>query len=181
MSYQNILNGIIFHFQLQYLDIESPNPDGTVDRRTTIRQPQQMCLGPNFTLHRNSAIQAGVAQIFDRILVEMSVKMKRLNLDRAELTCLRGIILFNPGLRYRLTCKCNLINSDNFRYSWTEMSTRSWYLQRKGEHSYVTVIVQHQFNLRKFVWNCRRRVHIIFKNSARADLCNESLNDLNIS
>ncbi|CAD7088564.1 unnamed protein product [Hermetia illucens] len=84
---------------IEYLDIESPNPDGTVDRRTTIRQPQQMCLGPNFTLHRNSAIQAGVAQIFDRILVEMSVKMKRLNLDRAELTCLRGIILFNPDIR----------------------------------------------------------------------------------
>lgn len=56
-----------------------------------------MCLGPNFTLHRNSAHQAGVAMIFDRILSELSVKMKRLNIDRAELTCLKAIILFNPG------------------------------------------------------------------------------------
>lgn len=56
-----------------------------------------MCLGPNFTLHRNSANQAGVAPIFDRILSELSVKMKRLNIDRAELTCLKAIILFNPG------------------------------------------------------------------------------------
>lgn len=56
-----------------------------------------MCLGPNFTLHRNSAHQAGVAPIFDRILSELSVKMKRLSIDRAELTCLKAIILFNPG------------------------------------------------------------------------------------
>lgn len=56
-----------------------------------------MCLGPNFTLHRNSANQAGVSQTFDRILSELSVKMKRLNIDRAELTCLKAIILFNPG------------------------------------------------------------------------------------
>uniref|UniRef100_A0A1B0CMQ0 Nuclear receptor subfamily 2 group B member 4 n=2 Tax=Lutzomyia longipalpis TaxID=7200 RepID=A0A1B0CMQ0_LUTLO len=62
-------------------------------------QPQLMCLGPNFTLHRNSAQQAGVAPIFDRILSELSVKMKRLNMDRAELGCLKAIILFNPDIR----------------------------------------------------------------------------------
>lgn len=89
---------------IDYLDIECQNPDGTVDRRTPIRQPQQMCLGPNFTLHRNSAIQAGVAPIFDRILSELSVKMKRLNIDRSELACLKAIILFNPDIR-GLKCK----------------------------------------------------------------------------
>lgn len=56
-----------------------------------------MCLGPNFTLHRNSAHQAGVAPIFDRILSELSVKMKRMKMDRSELICLKAIILFNPG------------------------------------------------------------------------------------
>lgn len=81
----------------QYLDSERTNADGTIDRRAPVRQPQLMCLGPNFTLHRNSAQSAGVAVIFDRILSELSVKMKRLNLDRAELTCLKAIILFNPG------------------------------------------------------------------------------------
>lgn len=84
---------------IEYLDIESPNPDGSVDRRTPIRQPQQMCLGSNFTLHRNSAMQAGVAAIFDRILSELSVKMKRLNVDQSELSCLKAIILFNPDIR----------------------------------------------------------------------------------
>lgn len=82
---------------MQYLDSERTNADGTIDRRAPLRQPQLMCLGPNFTLHRNSAQSAGVAPIFDRILSELSVKMKRLNLDRAELTCLKAIILFNPG------------------------------------------------------------------------------------
>lgn len=62
-----------------------------------VRQPQLMCLGPNFTLHRNSAQQAGVAPIFDRILSELSIKMKRLDIDKSELSCLKAIILFNPG------------------------------------------------------------------------------------
>lgn len=79
------------------MDAERTNADGTIDRRAPVRPPQLMCLGPNFTLHRNSAHQAGVAPIFDRILSELSVKMKRLSIDRAELTCLKAIILFNPG------------------------------------------------------------------------------------
>lgn len=83
---------------LQFLDQERTNADGSIDRRAPVRPPQLMCLGPNFTLHRNSAHQAGVAPIFDRILSELSVKMKRLNIDRAELTCLKAIILFNPGM-----------------------------------------------------------------------------------
>lgn len=81
----------------QYLDDERTNPDGSIDRRAAYRQPQQLCLGPNFALHRNSAQQAGVVAIFDRILSELSVKMKRLNIDKAELTCLKSIILFNSG------------------------------------------------------------------------------------
>lgn len=79
------------------MDQERTHADGSVDCRAPVRPPQLMCLGPNFTLHRNSAHQAGVAMIFDRILSELSVKMKRLNIDRAELTCLKAIILFNPG------------------------------------------------------------------------------------
>lgn len=87
----------MFASYFQFLDQERTNADGTIDRRAPVRPPQLMCLGPNFTLHRNSAHQAGVAPIFDRILSELSVKMKRMNIDRAELTCLKAIILFNPG------------------------------------------------------------------------------------
>lgn len=81
----------------QYLDAERTNPDGSIDRRAPVRPPQLMCLGPNFTLHRNSAQQAGVVAIFDRILSELSVKMNRLGIDKAELSCLKAIILFNSG------------------------------------------------------------------------------------
>nr|QOE77677.1 ultraspiracle isoform A [Sitodiplosis mosellana] len=89
---------------IEFLDQERTNADGSIDRRAPVRPPQLMCLGPNFTLHRNSAHQAGVAPIFDRILSELSVKMKRLSIDRAELTCLKAIILFNPDIR-GLKCK----------------------------------------------------------------------------
>ena len=80
----------------QYIETERP-PDGRNDGRVTIRQPQLMCLGPNFTLHRNSAQQAGVDSLFDRILCELAIKMKRLDVNRAELGILKAIILFNSG------------------------------------------------------------------------------------
>lgn len=76
------MNLISFHTHLQYLESG---------------MPEQMCLGPNFTIHRNSAMQAGVVGIFDRVLSELSVKMKRIGLDRAELSCLKAVILFNAG------------------------------------------------------------------------------------
>jgi nuclear receptor subfamily 2 group B member 4 len=60
-------------------------------------QPQQMCLGPSYTLGRNMAVQAGVAQIFDRVMSELSLKIKRLDIDQTELACLKAIIVFNPG------------------------------------------------------------------------------------
>jgi nuclear receptor subfamily 2 group B member 4 len=60
-------------------------------------QPQQMCFGPSYTLGRNMAVQAGVAQIFDRVMSELSLKIKRLDIDQTELACLKAIIVFNPG------------------------------------------------------------------------------------
>ncbi|XP_040171646.1 protein ultraspiracle homolog isoform X2 [Anopheles arabiensis] len=83
---------------MEYIETERP-PDGRNDGRVTIRQPQLMCLGPNFTLHRNSAQQAGVDSLFDRILCELAIKMKRLDVNRAELGILKAIILFNSDIR----------------------------------------------------------------------------------
>ncbi|XP_053696910.1 protein ultraspiracle homolog isoform X1 [Sabethes cyaneus] len=80
---------------MEYIETER-SPDGT---RVMIRQPQQLCLGPGFTLHRNSALQAGVDTLFDRILCELGIKMKRLDVTRAELGVLKAIILFNPDIR----------------------------------------------------------------------------------
>ncbi|KAL5288645.1 RXRA family protein [Megaselia abdita] len=81
------------------LDIESQNLDGSFERRIKFAQPQQMWFDTNFTYHRNSAAQAGVVAIFDRILSELSIKMKRLNMDEGDLSCLKAIILFNPDIR----------------------------------------------------------------------------------
>lgn len=58
-----------------------------------------MWFDTNFTYHRNSAVQAGVCPMFDRILQELSIKMKRLNMDQGDLSCLKAIILFNPDIR----------------------------------------------------------------------------------
>lgn len=56
-----------------------------------------MCLGPNYTLGRSTAQQAGVSHMFDRILNELSLKLKRLDVDQSEIACIKGIILLNSG------------------------------------------------------------------------------------
>ncbi|KAH8418980.1 hypothetical protein KR222_010975 [Zaprionus bogoriensis] len=73
--------------------------DSAFERCSPALQPQQLFLNQSFSYHRNSATKAGVQVIFDRILSELSVKMKRLNLDRRELSCLKAIILYNPDIR----------------------------------------------------------------------------------
>lgn len=82
-------------FFQQYIENDRRNPDGSFERRAI--QPQQMCLGPNYTLGRNMAVQAGVVQIFDRVMSELSLKIKRLDIDQTELAFLKAIIVFNPG------------------------------------------------------------------------------------
>lgn len=84
---------------VEYIEVEYIMDTTTNEKRAVWRQPQLMCIGPNFTLHRNSAQQGGVVPIFDRILTELSVKMKKLNIDRSELCCLKSIILLNSDLR----------------------------------------------------------------------------------
>nr|WIM36152.1 ultraspiracle [Pyrrhocoris apterus] len=56
-------------------------------------------LGPGVTVSRNTADQAGVDIIFDRVLTELVSKMREMEMDKAELGCLRAIILYNPEVR----------------------------------------------------------------------------------
>lgn len=42
-------------------------------------------------------LQAGLVHIFDRVVSEIVGKMRDMKVDRAELGCLKAIILFNPG------------------------------------------------------------------------------------
>lgn len=62
-------------------------------------------LTTGITLHRNSAQQAGVGPIFERVLTELVLKMKVMKMDKTELGCLRAIILFNPEVRGLKNCQ----------------------------------------------------------------------------
>lgn len=39
----------------------------------------------------------GLDGIFDRVLSELVAKMKEMKMDKAEIGCLRAIVLYNPG------------------------------------------------------------------------------------
>ncbi|XP_015788497.1 retinoic acid receptor RXR-alpha-B [Tetranychus urticae] len=57
-------------------------------------------LATGLVVHRNSAHQAGVGAIFDRVLTELVAKMRELKMDKTELGCLRSIVLFNPEAKH---------------------------------------------------------------------------------
>lgn len=59
----------------------------------------RISLGTGVTVCRNTANQAGIETIFDRVLTELVSKMREMKMDKAELGCLRTIILYNPEVR----------------------------------------------------------------------------------
>ncbi|XP_044007784.1 retinoic acid receptor RXR-alpha-B isoform X2 [Aphidius gifuensis] len=56
-------------------------------------------LATGLVVYRNSAQQAGIGTIFDRVLSELVTKMREMRMDKTELGCLRAIILFNSEIR----------------------------------------------------------------------------------
>ncbi|KAM3962770.1 RXR type hormone receptor isoform 1-T3 [Aphomia sociella] len=94
-SWNELLLFAIAWRSMEYLTDERDNMDGS--RNTS--PPQLMCLMPGMTLHRNSALQAGVGQIFDRVLSELSLKMRSLRMDHSEYVALKAIILLNPDVK----------------------------------------------------------------------------------
>lgn len=94
-SWNELLLFAIAWRSMEYLNDERDNMDGS--RNTS--PPQLMCLMPGMTLHRNSALQAGVGQIFDRVLSELSLKMRSLRMDHSEYVALKAIILLNPDVK----------------------------------------------------------------------------------
>lgn len=94
-SWNELLLFAIAWRSMEYLEDERENPDGT----RCSAPPQLMCLMPGMTLHRNSALLAGVGQIFDRVLSELSLKMRALRMDQAEYVALKAIVLLNPDVK----------------------------------------------------------------------------------
>ena len=64
-------------------------------RSTTVKD--SIVLSNTLHIHRNTAHQANVGMIFDRVLTELVSKMREMNVDKTELACLKAIIIFNPG------------------------------------------------------------------------------------
>ena len=52
---------------------------------------------------RSTMENYGLESIFDRVLSELVTKMRELKMDKTELSCLKAIVLFNPGLFFLLT------------------------------------------------------------------------------
>ncbi|XP_067951195.1 retinoic acid receptor RXR-alpha-B-like [Watersipora subatra] len=70
-------------------------------------------LSPDLQIHRNTAHQAGVGMLFDRVLTELVSKMREMAMDKTELACLKAITLFNPdvkGLQQSLDIEVNREN-----------------------------------------------------------------------
>jgi len=70
-------------------------------------------LATGLTVDRDSAHQAGVEAIFDRVLTELVAKMRDMGMDRTELGCLRTIILFNPGNVLKVNYKYQVLDIKN--------------------------------------------------------------------
>lgn len=57
-------------------------------------------LSEGVVITREDAHMNGVGEIFERVVIELIGKMKEVDMDLAELGCLRAIVLFNPDARY---------------------------------------------------------------------------------
>ena len=54
-------------------------------------------LATGVRVNKDTANQAGIGPIFERVSVELIAKMREMQMDKTELGCLRAIVLFNPG------------------------------------------------------------------------------------
>lgn len=56
-----------------------------------------LVLSSSLHVQRSLALQMRLDFIFDRIITELVIKMREMNLDQTEIGCLRAVVLFNPG------------------------------------------------------------------------------------
>lgn len=63
----------------------------------SIRTHNSLVLANGVSISKQDVIVAGIGDIFERVLHELVAKMREMNMDKSELSCLRAIVLFNPG------------------------------------------------------------------------------------
>ncbi|XP_017463420.1 PREDICTED: retinoic acid receptor RXR-alpha-A-like, partial [Rhagoletis zephyria] len=64
----------------------------------SVARTDALLLANGGLVSRANAQQAGIGNIMDRVLHELVAKMREMAMDRAELGCLRAIVLFNPSV-----------------------------------------------------------------------------------
>lgn len=57
-------------------------------------------LSTGLHVDRAAAHKAGIGAIIDRVLTEVVDRMKALQMDKAELGCIRAVLLLNPGIMF---------------------------------------------------------------------------------
>ena len=65
--------------------------------RSTCKQ-DALLLANGVEVSQQKAQSAGIGDIFSRVLNELVAKMREMQMDPAEIGCLRAIVLFNPGI-----------------------------------------------------------------------------------
>jgi len=94
---------------------------------------EALVLANGLTVYRHSAHQAGLVHIFDRVLSEVVVKMRDMKVDKAELGCLKSIILFNPDARGLVQPSMPMVESLRDKvYATLEDYTRTHYPNEPG-------------------------------------------------
>ncbi|GAB5583723.1 retinoic acid receptor RXR-gamma isoform X3 [Prionailurus iriomotensis] len=91
-------------------------------------------LATGLHVHRSSAHSAGVGSIFDRVLTELVSKMKDMQMDKAELGCLRAIVLFNPDAK-GLSNPSEVETLREKVYATLEAYTKQKYPEQPGSRS----------------------------------------------
>ncbi|KAH7641236.1 nuclear hormone receptor-like protein 3 [Dermatophagoides farinae] len=66
--------------------------------RSTCKQ-DALLLANGVEVSQQKAQSAGIGDIFSRVLNELVAKMREMQMDPAEIGCLRAIVLFNPALK----------------------------------------------------------------------------------
>lgn len=73
----------------------------------SICSPNRLILANGMAINKEHASTTGINEVFERVLTELVAKMREMKMDRSELSCLRAIVLFNPGIcpiDYRFVC-----------------------------------------------------------------------------
>ena len=56
-----------------------------------------LLLAGGLVIRRDSASLAGFDAIYDRMLNEIVPRMRRMGIDKTEISCLKAVVLLNPG------------------------------------------------------------------------------------